>query len=264
MNKILKDQDGNIFRANIVSSIPEGFEDLTGVELPDEELRFLEAIFVPAVEGVEAVAAVEAQDEVLEVEPIEYVPYQAAVEAVAAIEAVEAVAEHWTNGTDIVYDVNDIPTLADENGDPYLDATYVHVEAVEGVEAVAAVEAQDEVLEVLAVAHVPWQPAVEAAPAIEAVEAVPAHYIIQKKSTADVDRRNEVLDKLRKARVPLLAEADIQINKLFDTDADTTAWKGYRQALRDVPGTYIKVDGDPKVSVDTIDIDNFVWPTKPA
>lgn len=87
--------------------------------------------------------------------------------------------------------------------------------------------------------------------------------VVQKRSTADVTRRNEILDKLRELRKPLLDEADIEINKLFDADGDISAWKIYRQALRDVPAAYIKVDGDPKVSVDTIDLDNFVWPSKP-
>lgn len=88
--------------------------------------------------------------------------------------------------------------------------------------------------------------------------------VIQKKSTADIDRRNEILQKLREVRQPLLDKADIEINKLLDTDGDLTEWKAYRQALRDVPAAHIKVNGDPKVSVDTIDIDNFVWPTKPG
>lgn len=95
------------------------------------------------------------------------------------------------------------------------------------------------------------------------VEFVAAHRVIQKKSTADKDRRVETLDKLRQLRDPMLSEADIEINKRFDADEDISAWKTYRQALRDVTSTYIKTDGDPKVSVDNIDLETFVWPTKP-
>ena len=37
----------------------------------------------------------------------------------------------------------------------------------------------------------------------------------------------------RSNRNKLLIEADIEMNKLFDVNADTTAYKAYRQALRD-------------------------------
>jgi hypothetical protein len=52
---------------------------------------------------------------------------------VPEVPIVLGISEHWTNGTDTVYDVNSIPTLADEDGNPYLDSSYVHVDAVEGV-----------------------------------------------------------------------------------------------------------------------------------
>ena len=35
--------------------------------------------------------------------------------------------EKWSDGQNDVYDVNDIPTLEDEEGNPYLDPSYVYV-----------------------------------------------------------------------------------------------------------------------------------------
>ena len=55
----------------------------------------------------------------------------------------------------------------------------------------------------------------------------------------------------RSKRDTLLIEADILINKAFDADADLTALKAYRQALRDVP----QQAGFP---------DNIEWPVLPA
>ena len=88
-------------------------------------------------------------------------------------------------------------------------------------------------------------------------------WIASKKSDADKDMRNKILEELRYNRSPLLAEADVEINKLEDASADSSAWRAYRQALRDVPAAYIKADGDPKVATDSIDLDNFSWPEKP-
>lgn len=42
-------------------------------------------------------------------------------------------------------------------------------------------------------------------------------------------------DTIRAQRVPLFAVADIAINRLEDASADASAWRKYRQALRDVP-----------------------------
>lgn len=185
MKKILKDSDGNIFEATVISGVPAGFEDITGIMQKDVSLdsidnQYLEAIEVPAVDYVAPVAEVLAVPEV----------------------------------------------LAD-------DGVTVTTPAVDYVAPV------DEVL------------------------AVDRHFVIQKKATGDVDRRNAILDKLRALRAPLLVEADIEINKLLDINADATAMRTYRQALRDIPGTYIKVNGDPKVATDTIDLKNFIWPVKP-
>jgi hypothetical protein len=55
---------------------------------------------------------------------------------------------------------------------------------------------------------------------------------------------------IRRTRKPLLEEADWQIHKLEDASGNTTAWKTYRQALRDIT----------KAS----DIYNITWPTKPS
>ena len=61
---------------------------------------------------------------------------------------------------------------------------------------------------------------------------------------------NDQKDLLRATRKPLLEEADWQIHKLEDASGDASAWKTYRQALRDIT----------KAS----DIYNVTWPTKPS
>jgi hypothetical protein len=48
----------------------------------------------------------------------------------------------------------------------------------------------------------------------------------------------------------LFEEADIEIYKLEDSGANTSAWRNYRQALRD-----ITKQSDPS---------NLTWPTKPS
>ena len=55
---------------------------------------------------------------------------------------------------------------------------------------------------------------------------------------------------LRDTRKPLLEEADHKINTLTDSDGDATAWRKYRQELRDIT----------KAS----DLDNVTFPTKPS
>ena len=140
--------------------------------------------------------------------------------------AVAYAAEYWTdNNGGQVWNVNDIPTLVDANDVAYLDPDWVHVE---------------EVLEVVG---------------------VPAHYEIQDNV---IKRRNNILAQLRGKRAPLLIEADVEINKIIDANGDHSAWSLYRQELRDIPSLYIKVNGDPKVSVDSLDVENFVFPTKPV
>ena len=57
------------------------------------------------------------------------------------------------------------------------------------------------------------------------------------------------LMEIRSEREPLLLEADHKINTLVDNGSDTTAWRKYRQELRDIT----------KAS----DLNNITWPTKP-
>ena len=60
----------------------------------------------------------------------------------------------------------------------------------------------------------------------------------------------QYLDMARSDRVDLLDEADIEIYKLEDSGGDVSAWRTYRQALRD-----ITKQSDPS---------NLTWPTKPS
>ena len=144
-----------------------------------------------------------------------------------AVQEVIAVPESWSDGETTHFDVNDVPMLTDEDGDPYADPAFEYVDAIE---------------------HVPYE-----AP----------FYTIQKKSSADQDLREVKMNQIRAVRSSLLVEADIEINKLEDVAGDSSAWRTYRQALRDLTATYKKVDGDWKVSVDSIDVESFVYPTKP-
>lgn len=58
------------------------------------------------------------------------------------------------------------------------------------------------------------------------------------------------LRQIRSEREPLLLEADHKINTLLDNGGDATAWRKYRQELRDIT----------KAS----DLDNVTFPTKPS
>ena len=49
----------------------------------------------------------------------------------------------------------------------------------------------------------------------------------------------EVQAQFRAERDKLLVEADIEINKLVDTELDSTEWRVYRQALRDSTLTWV-------------------------
>ena len=64
----------------------------------------------------------------------------------------------------------------------------------------------------------------------------------------ELDNRQK--DNLRGIREPLLAEADWQIHKIEDASGDASAWRTYRQQLRDIT----------KAS----DIYDVTWPTKPS
>ena len=54
--------------------------------------------------------------------------------------------------------------------------------------------------------------------------------------------------KLRSQRKRLLEEADWQIHKIEDASGNSSSWRTYRQALRDI----------------TSNPDNPTWPTKPS
>ena len=62
--------------------------------------------------------------------------------------------------------------------------------------------------------------------------------------------KQKKLDLIRMQREPLLLEADHKINTLVDSGADATAWRTYRQELRDI--------------TKTSDLDNVTFPTKPS
>lgn len=136
--------------------------------------------------------------------------------------------EYWSDGTDTVYLADDIPTII-VDGEAELDPTFIHTAS------------------------------------IPAVATIPAHYILQKTSTADQAIRQAKMDELSLLRAPLLAEADIKINILEDAgDSASSMWRTYRQALRDITETYKKVDGDWKVITDSLVVADFVFPAKPV
>tara|TARA_B100000287_G_scaffold414575_1_gene447282 strand:- start:87 stop:392 length:306 start_codon:yes stop_codon:yes gene_type:complete len=58
------------------------------------------------------------------------------------------------------------------------------------------------------------------------------------------------LELIRVKREPLLLESDHKINTLVDNGGDATAWRTYRQELRDIT----KAE----------DLDNVTFPTKPS
>jgi hypothetical protein len=61
--------------------------------------------------------------------------------------------------------------------------------------------------------------------------------------------REDARDVLREIREPLLVDADWMVQRAEDQGGDVSAWRAYRQALRDVTA-----QPDPL---------NVVWPTKP-
>tara|TARA_R100000458_G_C8186707_1_gene181819 strand:- start:454 stop:765 length:312 start_codon:yes stop_codon:yes gene_type:complete len=64
-------------------------------------------------------------------------------------------------------------------------------------------------------------------------------------------------EKLRSQRKKLLEEADWQIHKIEDAGGDPSAWRTYRQALRDI------TNEPDKINFYKFDGDNPTWPTKP-
>jgi len=100
--RILKDQDGNVVKANVVTSIPNGYEDITELVVNPEKIEEV---------------------------PVNYL----SIQVIAAVEEVQAQPAYWSNGEDTVYDSEDIPTIEDEEGDAILDPAYVKTPAVEYV-----------------------------------------------------------------------------------------------------------------------------------
>ena len=64
------------------------------------------------------------------------------------------------------------------------------------------------------------------------------------------EKPNRQKDALRSTRKPLLQEADYKINTLVDNGGDASAWRKYRQELRDIT----KAE----------DLGNVTFPTKPS
>lgn len=141
--------------------------------------------------------------------------------AVDAVEAVEAQPEHWSNGSDKIYSADDIPTLVDEEGNPYLDPAYKYVAAV------------------------------------EAVEAKDSYMSLRKKPEADQMLREKKINQLRAKRAVLLSELDIKINIAEDNGEDTLALRQKRKELRDITEQFKKFDGNWKVAVDSLDVESF-------
>jgi len=69
------------------------------------------------------------------------------------------------------------------------------------------------------------------------------------------------MGKLLGERAFLLYEADVEINKKVDAGQDASAWRTYRQALRDVTEPYKNEDGSLKEIVDNLEI--LDYPAKP-
>lgn len=65
------------------------------------------------------------------------------------------------------------------------------------------------------------------------------------------DSKDERLKQiLREQRQSLLEEADYKINKLVDNNQDASAWRTYRQQLRDI--------------TNASDLENVTFPSKPS
>lgn len=80
---------------------------------------------------------------------------------------------------------------------------------------------------------------------------------------SNIDGQKDVmLQNLRIARQNLLLEADISINKLDDTGMSSTAFRQYRQQLRDVTENFKNPDGSISDSILSVDL-NSILPKKP-
>tara|TARA_B100001057_G_C22817412_1_gene938013 strand:- start:427 stop:819 length:393 start_codon:yes stop_codon:yes gene_type:complete len=86
--------------------------------------------------------------------------------------------------------------------------------------------------------------------------AIPTKTEVETKAQALLD--GEAMRRLREHRDNLLKETDWVVTKASETGvAETTAWKTYRQQLRDLPSS-----ATPEI--DGMFIKNVTWPTKPS
>tara|TARA_R110000803_G_scaffold184736_1_gene247063 strand:- start:33 stop:425 length:393 start_codon:yes stop_codon:yes gene_type:complete len=81
------------------------------------------------------------------------------------------------------------------------------------------------------------------------VDAV-AKTVTQDTASETVATTNRQWDTIRTQRQPLLDEADVAIFKLEDVSGDASAWRTYRQALRDI--------------TEQADPDDIVFPEEPS
>ena len=75
--------------------------------------------------------------------------------------------------------------------------------------------------------------------------------------------RLKKLNIIRNNRVDLLKEADYKINELEDQSQDASAWRTYRQSLRDCTNNYKDGNGKPTSAIDAIVAGEFSYPSKP-
>lgn len=137
----------------------------------------------------------------------------------------------WSNGSNVVYDINDIPVLADEEGNPYIDPEYKFIPGIE---------------------HIPAQ--------------IP-HYALVLKTELVLAKKQkkaeEVLEIIRQLREPLLKDADVAIFKLEDDGKDSSKMRKYRKELRSCTDNLKEEDGKAKLSCMNIVVSEFEFPKKP-
>lgn len=105
---------------------------------------------------------------------------------------------------------------------------------------------------------------------------IPEHYALQlnqtKKDARIVVEREAKLEILRAQRVVKFSEADVELLKHYDGDANIVGteadWKAYRVNLRNVTDSYKEHSSDSAhaTAIDAEDADwaSFTWPTKPS
>lgn len=71
------------------------------------------------------------------------------------------------------------------------------------------------------------------------------------------------LHRLRRYRNHLLDIADKKIFILEDDSQDTSAWRVYRKALRDITDPFKDAQGNATSAIDTLNLDVFPWPSTP-